>query len=204
PGVPGKDYTYNSERTVAYFSDLGISLFRLPIRWERIQPRLGQPLDERELDRIKEVISWVRKHHGQLIIDIHNYGRYAVSKGGRKYECVIDEGIRERAPVTRSDFADLWRRLSQVFRENAAVDGYGLMNEPHDMGTSDWKIISQAAVDEIRATGDNKRILVAGDGWSSAARFAQFNGRRAWVKDPANRLAYEAHCYFDQDNSGHY
>ena len=49
PGKFGKAYTYNSERCFAYFAEQGITLFRVPFRWERMQPRLGQPLDRAEL-----------------------------------------------------------------------------------------------------------------------------------------------------------
>src|SRR5258708_373742 len=42
PGAFGRDYTYNSEPSIAYFAERGITLFRVPFRWERIQPRLGQ------------------------------------------------------------------------------------------------------------------------------------------------------------------
>src|SRR5262249_32852499 len=49
-GVLGRDYTYQSERTVAYFCEQGLGLLRLPVRWERLQPRLGEALDEKELD----------------------------------------------------------------------------------------------------------------------------------------------------------
>jgi endoglucanase len=204
PGVFGRDYTYNSERTFEYFRERGISLFRLPIRWERIQPRLGEPLDQQELERLRTAVTWARKHEAKLIIDIHNYGRYAFARNGRKFECVIDQPMRRGPSVTRREFADLWQRLSETFHDEPAVDAYGLMNEPHDMAGPDWKAISQAAVDAIRAGSDSKPILVAGDGWSNAARFAELNGRRAWIKDPVNHIAYEAHCYFDQDHSGHY
>jgi endoglucanase len=208
PGEFGRDYTYNSERTVAYFCEHNLGLLRLPVRWERIQPRLRQPLNEAELDRLKTAAGWARKHRGELIIDIHNYGRYAlgVAQSGdrpRRLECIIDHQAGDLA-VTRADFADLWRRLSEAFRDDAAVYAYGLMNEPHDMSGSDWQAISQAAVDAIRRQKDNKLILVAGDHWSNAFRFAEVNGRKAWIKDPAERIAYEAHCYFDHDHSGHY
>src|SRR5690348_2990449 len=48
PGAFGRDYTYNSERTVAYFCEKNFGLLRLPLRWERVQPRPGQALDEAE------------------------------------------------------------------------------------------------------------------------------------------------------------
>jgi endoglucanase len=51
-GVFGRDYTYNSERTAAYFCDNDLRLLRLPFRWERLQPRLGEALDETELNAV--------------------------------------------------------------------------------------------------------------------------------------------------------
>jgi endoglucanase len=204
PGTFGRDYTYNSERTVAYFCDHGLGLLRLPFRWERLQPRLGETLNETELKRLKTAVGWARKHGGEVILDVHNYGRYCIFHHGKKHECVIDQKVAGFVPVTRRHFADLWRRLSREFRSEPAVYAYGLMNEPHDMGMSDWKTISQAAVDAIRGEKDHKLILVAGDHWSNSHRFEEFNGARAWIKDPANQVAYEAHCYFDHDFSGRY
>jgi endoglucanase len=203
PGVFGRDYTYNSERTVAYFCTRGFSLLRLPLRWERLQPRLGQALDEGELGRVRGFVGWARAHGGEVILDVHNYGRYVVGGGGPR-DCVIDQPAAGTAPVTRGHFADLWRRLSRDFRDEPAVYAYGLMNEPRDMGSSDWAGISQAAVDAVRGEGDRKRILVAGDGWSNAERFGEVNGPRAWVEDAAGEVLYEAHCYFDHDHSGRY
>ncbi len=204
PGVFGRDYTYNSEATVGYFCSQGLRLIRLPLRWERIQPRLGQALASAELRRIEIVVTWARKHGGEVILDVHNYGRYVVLRGGKPAPCVIDQRLGVEVPVRREHFTDLWRRLSQAFADESAVYAYGLMNEPHGMGGSSWKTISQSAVDSIRGRGDRKRILVAGDGWSSAPRFAEFNGNRAWIDDPARNIAYEAHCYFDEDGSGRY
>jgi endoglucanase len=204
PGVFDKDYTYNSERTTAYFCDQQLRLLRLPFRWERLQPRLGEALDETELKRLKTAVAWARNHRGEVILDVHNYGRYCLLRNGRKCECVIDERVGRSVAVTRQHFAELWRRLSREFHDEPAIYAYGLMNEPHDMGSSDWKAISQAAVDAIRGEKDDKLILVAGDHWSNAHRFAEFNGARAWIKDPANQIAYEAHCYFDHDFSGQY
>jgi endoglucanase len=203
-GVYGRDYTYNRERTAAYFCDHDLRLLRLPFRWERLQPRLGEALDETELKRLKTAIEEAQKHHGEVILDVHNYGRYCVRRHGKKRECVIDQKMGGSVVVTRQHFADLWRRLSREFHNEPAVYAYGLMNEPHDMGSSDWPAISQAAVDAVRGEKDNKLILVAGDHWSNSHRFAEINGARAWIKDPANQTAYEAHCYFDHDFSGRY
>src|SRR6516164_10490180 len=60
PGKYGPDYSYNSERTVAYFCDQGLRLLRLPFRWERIQPRLGKALDRTELGRLRKAVGHAR------------------------------------------------------------------------------------------------------------------------------------------------
>ena len=204
PGVAGKDYTYNSEQTVAYFAEQGVTLLRVPFRWERIQPRLGEPLNESELDRLRKFVGWARKHACHTILDVHNFARYTLLLGGKPRDCLIDATLGDRVPVTRAHFADLWSRLSAAFADEPAVEAYGLMNEPHDMGASDWKAISQAAVDAIRARGDRKQILVPGESWSNSDHFIDVNGPQAWIRDPLGRTAYEAHCYFDSDYSGNY
>jgi endoglucanase len=203
-GKFGRAYTYNTERTVAYFCERGIRLLRLPLRWERLQPQLGEALDNSELGRVKTFVGWARKHGGKVILDIHNYARYRIERNGRGREMMIDERDRGETPVTRMHFADLWTRLSGAFHDEPAVYAYGLMNEPHDLGRSDWKAISQAAVTAIRRDSDKKRILIAGDSWSNAPRFTEINGPKPWIKDPAGNVAYEAHCYFDHDFSGRY
>jgi endoglucanase len=66
-----------------------------------------------------------------------------------------------------------------------------------------WPAAAQAAVDAIRTANVTHPILVPGDGWSGAADWRK-NNENLWIDDPANRLAYEAHLYFDADKSGTY
>jgi endoglucanase len=205
--IPGKintDYTYNSERSFQYFAAKNLTLIRIPIRWERIQPALSGPLDPTNLSAIKRNAAWAKTHGARVIIDIHNYGRYRINEDGALKEYLIDNRYDGAVKVSRNDFSDLWVRLSAEFKDETAVYAYGLMNEPHDMGTADWKAISQAALTAIRNNGDDKLVMVGGDGWSAAHRWPAFHGPTTWIRDPANRFVYEAHQYFDSDNSGTY
>ncbi len=204
PGTHGRDYIYPSERTIAYFAEQGLGLLRLPIRWERLQPEIGKPLAAAELQRIHQVLHLAAEHGGQVILDLHNYARYSLILSGKPRSVVIDEQIGGDRPVPRSALADLWRSLAEEFADSRAIGGFGLMNEPHDLGSSDWKAISQAAVTAIRSVDHDVTIFVSGDGWSNAHRFEEVNGPKAWIDDPAKRTAYEAHCYFDADATGQY
>ena len=204
PGRVEIDYTFPDQRTIEYFSRHGVKLLRIPFRWERVQPKLGGKLDRSHVEALRRVCRLAQRFGCRVLLDVHNYGRYRVDQNGRPRTCVIDEAIDGSVPVSRHHFADLWRRLAQEFRQENGVVAYGLMNEPHDMGSSDWKAISQRAVDAVRSVDRVTRVVVAGDQWSSAEHFLAINGTSAWIRDPTDKTIYEAHCYFDHDGSGKY
>jgi fibronectin type 3 domain-containing protein len=192
PGVLNGDFTANSEPDYTYFGNKGLTLIRVPFLWERVQPTLNGALATAYIGYIDNHIAWAKLHGCKVILDLHNYGRYNGN--------VINGGTG----VTRANFNDVWVKLSTRYKTETGVYAYGLMNEPHDMGTSDWKGTSDSCVDAIRANGDTKLIMVAGEDWSSAERWATSNGSTSWISDTANNFKYEAHCYFDHDASGTY
>lgn len=202
PGVHGVDYVYNSPATTRAVARTGFTLVRLPFRWERLQPTLGGSLDSAELGRLTAAVNAAGEAGLKVILDLHNYGRYRLATRAGVVEAVIDQRIAGECLVTRDHLADVWRRLAAQFVDHDAVLAYALMNEPHDMGSSSWRAISQHAVEAVREVDSRTWLLVAGDEWSHAHRFGEVNGRRAWIRDPAGRTAYEAHCYLDHDASG--
>jgi len=106
--------------------------------------------------------------------------------------------------VTSANFVNFWVLMSTAFKDQPAVVAYDLTNEPHDMGVANWGQIAQAAVTAIRNNGDNKTIMIEGDGWANATYWESDNGSTPFISDPANNYYYEAHEYFDSDYSGTY
>jgi len=204
PGVRFRNYTYNNEESFKYFAQKGFDVLRVPVKWERLQPALSGPLNAGDLAELKKNVAWAKKYNASVIIDVHNYGGYSVKIGDKYKGCLIDNVVDGEVRVKSADFCDLWVKLSNEFKDEPAVYGYGLMNEPHGMGTADWKVISNAAVAAIRGNSDTKTIFVGGEHWSNASGWEKHNGPTAWIKDPAENTIYEAHCYFDADNSGSY
>lgn len=204
PGQLGRDYTFNSEATFQYFGDKTLSLTRICLLWERLQPALSGPLDPTYLQHLKENITWAKAHGVEVIINIQNYGRYTLP-GAPSGGYIIDNPASDGSiKVKASDLADLWVRLSDQFKFERAVYAYGMMNEPHDMGAANWHQISQTVLSAIRANQDDKLVLVPADAWSSGDQWPKVNGPFSWIQDPANNFAYEAHVYFDHDGSGTY
>ncbi len=204
PGVFNTDYTYNSEASFRYFAAKNLGLIRLPVRWERLQPVLGGPLDAQNLALLKQDIAWAAAHGALVSIDIHNYGRYGIEENGQLNIYIIDNVYSNVTKVSRNDLADFWVKISNEFQNEPAVYSYDLMNEPHDMGTANWKAISQTVLSAIRANGDGKLIMIPGDNWSGAYSWIEIHGASSWISDPMNSFVYEAHQYFDSDNSGSY
>ncbi len=191
PGTYGVDYTYPTSSELDYYAAKGVTLIRLPFLWERMQPTLDGSLNPAEVSRMTTFLGEAQAHGIQVILDAHDYGRY-------------DGSVVGSAAVPVSAFQDFWSKMALQFGDNAAVGGFDIMNEPHDMGGATvWPTDAQAAVNAIRTVDMHTPIYVEGDGWSSAATWQTVNGNLN-IADPANKIVYEAHLYFDSNNSGTY
>ena len=193
PGKHGTNYTYPAESYYKKYSDLGMPLVRLPFLWERIQPKLNSPLNAEEFARLKQSLDFAQKHNVKVILDLHNYYRYYGKLIGSK-----------EVPI--SSFAAVWKQIVLQVVNHPAVEGYGLMNEPHSTNGL-WPQAALAAAQAIRTVDSKRWIYVAGDRWSSAFHWPHYNTQlvsNPWMRDPKNNLVYEAHMYVDKDFSGNY
>jgi hypothetical protein len=205
PGVYDVAYHYDTQATFDYIASVGASVVRIPFRWERLQPRLGEALDRREVQRLKQVVSRADAADLDVILDMHNYGAYYMSNGVQGVRRPIGSA---HVPIAR--FAGVWGRIARIFRTNRAVIGYGLMNEPvglarigHLSPSKVWERASQAALTSIRHRGDTTTVMVAGYEWSGVQRWPDQHAQ-AWIEDEADNYRYEAHHYWDRDHSGAY
>lgn len=193
PGTVHKDYTYPRPSDVDYFVGKGMNTFRLPFRWERLQPAPRGELDAAELARIDAFVADATGKGAHVVLNPHNYARY---RGG-----VIGQTVEIAA------FADLWTRLAAHYRNNPKVI-FGLMNEPNKMPTERWRDAANAAIRAIRDAGAEQLILVPGNAWTGAGTWFQdwYGTPNAvamlGIEDPRDNHAFEAHQYLDRDASG--
>lgn len=198
PGVHGTNYIYPATEygynNTAYYTGLGMNVFRVSFLWERLQPNgAGTALDSAELARLTTTVDDIIAQGGTVILDPHNYARY--------YGDVVGVDI----PV--STFEDFWTRLATPFAGNAKVI-FGLMNEPHGMPTETWVADANAAIQAIRDAGADNLILVPGNGYTGAySWYATWYGTANAtamldIVDPDDNFAIEVHQYLDSDSSG--
>jgi endoglucanase len=193
PGTYGVDYIYPTRAEVDYFAGKGMNTIRLPFMWERLQRSQLSELDATELARLDEIVSYTTGRGMHVVLDPHNYSRYY----GRL--------VGSEVPATA--LADFWSRLAARYKNNPRVI-FGLMNEPREMPTEQWRDNANAAIQAIRATGATNLITVPGNAWSGA-----WSWEMNWygtpnavamlqIQDPANNYIYEVHQYLDGDSSG--
>ena len=202
--------SFPSGDDLAYLKSNNISLIRVPIAWERAQPTLLGPLNSNYLSALKTFITAAAAQGMTVIVDVHNYGRYNVnwaadiaSSGVATPGTGSGEFIIGSPTVPTAAFADLWTKLAGGLKGTPGLGYYDIMNEPNGMGST-WPTIAQAAVTAIRTVDTNTQILVPGTQWSSAFWWPGDNGSLYTVTDPANKILFEAHLYFDADGSGRY
>ena len=136
PGEFGTHYTYPTAEEIDYFAGTGMTVFRLPFLWERLQPTAYGEFNPDEIARIDEFVSYATESGVSVILDVHNYARY--------YGVVIGSDELDVATYT-----DLWTRLADRYQDNDRVI-FGIMNEPADMETELWLEDANAALAAIR------------------------------------------------------
>lgn len=202
PGIYNIDYAYPEHSDIDYFRGLGMNTFRIPFRWERIQPTLGGPLDTAELARLSDVVNYATGLGASVILDLHNYARYITPTQ------VDVLGV----DIPASSLANVWSQLADDFKSNDRVI-FGLMNEPHDTTSENVVSFTNAALAAVRGTGATNLVLVQGNGYSGGHSWLQDwygtsnSTAMLSIQSDAN-LAFEIHQYvdnnagFDSDYSG--
>ena len=169
PGKYNTWYHYDRAGTFKFLARREVGHVKIPFRWERLQPRLGGPLDRAEVGRIRDVVRRAKRAGLPVILDMHNYGAYYLFDGERGVRRPIGSDH-----VSIDDFADAWRRISRSFGDNEGVLAYALMAEPFGMPRAGdrspaevWEQASQAAVTAIRGRDDDTLVSVPGYDWDA-------------------------------------
>lgn len=194
PGEHNKDYTYPADAELVYIAAQGANVIRLPFRWERLQPKIDEPFDERERNRLLAVVNNAQAKGLCVILDLHNYARYFDDELGNN-------------PQLQDAFVVLWLELAKMFND-PEIAAFGLMNEPIHMPLHDWTLLAKRTLAALRKNGAKNLVFMGGGGW---------NGLHSWfnnetgpsnaellsgLQDPLNRTIIEVHQYTDSNSSG--
>ena len=202
----------NRRAEFAHFKSKGMNTIRLPISWERLQHTLSGPFDATYQARMTEYVAEATAAGFTLILDLHNYGRYATgaynasgSQVGGYTQRVLGDGTLTFAHIT-----DVWVRLVGLFKSNPLVV-LNLMNEQHDAaGSLDSTAIFagyQGVLNAVRAAGSTQLVLFPNTRSSDTHHWVTWapeggpldSVAALKVTDPAGNMAYDMHSYNEID-----
>lgn len=189
---PGAGYYYPTPSNFSLIAGaLNIKFWRIPVRWERIQPTLLGALDTAEMAAIDVSINAAIAAGCDVFLDIHNYARYDTVATGANANGVYNLGQNAPSAIggtMNTAYGDLMTKLTTW--SNGRLWGLDIMNEPHDLagGVTDWQVASRVAVEAIRAQEkvlslSPMKILVEGYSYSSAANWTSVNGSTPWLTE---------------------
>jgi endoglucanase len=196
------------ESELAWFGGKGFNTIRLPISWERLQHSLNGALDADYLDRVQGFTNQAGAAGWLVILDLHNYNRYATGAfdAAGLQTNTYTQRIYGDGSVDAAHLADVWVKIATAFLGNPNVV-FNVMNEPHDFPvTSDiWFSNVQAIIDAIRVTGADQLILVPNSRGSDVDHWDTYapNGgsldsvAALAIVDSADNYAFDMHAYQD-------
>ena len=195
PGVINQDYIYPTEMDIQYFVRKGFKLLSLPFKWERIQHQPFGELNDAELQRITNFIGICNRYNVQVSLTMQNFAVY----NNQNKELVIGS-----SQLPFKAFKDVWRKIAVSLVNFPNIYGYDIMNEPRRIFGNAWFKAAQNAIIGIREVDTTSTIIIDGENSSFAYDWKFDNNKLRKLKDPYDKLIYDAHCYFDFDHSGRY
>lgn len=221
PGNFGSDYMYPRMEDLYYFKAKGVKLIRFPFRAARVVEDLNNikvdaDAAKSDIAAMKAVVKEAERLGMWIFLDAHDYAERTINDVQYK----LGEG-----EYTIEKFAKMWGAIANEFKDYTNIWGYDLQNEPKV--TAQVLVEAyQAAIDEIRKVDTNAQIIVEGTNWASAyewiygdrsdKQYPEYSTEVAWsykqnspwllnnLVDPQDKIVFQAHGYFDQDNSGTY
>ena len=153
-----------------------------------------------QLAKLESLMPVLKQHGIKVIIDMHRVpgGRYVRglllgTAGAAAAAAYGDNGrfLAMEEPEYREAYLKTWRKIAARFKDNPAVYGYDLMNEPDQVGTArwGWLELQYDAAKEIRKIDPETPIIV------ECNRFANPNAFFSMVPLPLKNIVYSIHMY---------
>jgi hypothetical protein len=155
-----------TEEDCVFLQGLGVNCLRLPFNYRHFEED-GHPGEFKSegFQPLDRVIELCRRHGIKVILDLHTV------PGGQNPDWHADNetGVTQfwRDAGHRKRVIDLWSRIASKYRNDTAVIGYDIVNEPCLVDDVDGFNDFFAQVgDEIRKKDPNHLIFLEGDDWA--------------------------------------
>lgn len=175
-----------TEEDVAYLRGLGANVIRLPFHWSYAE---GEGV--RYLDR---AVAWARAQGVYLILDLHAVPGW--QNPGWHSDNPYGVSLFWEEPHHQTRVIALWEALADRYRDEPAVAGYDLLNEPYAPENGPVLEFFRRLIRAVRAVDRRHLLFVEGN------RYARdFRGFEALLEEDEG-LVFSSHNYMPPTHEG--
>ena len=162
---------YITEKDIEWIAEKGFNSVRIPINSRKLYNNINNELtfDKVTIGRLDRMIQWCKKSNIYVILDMHG------APGGQT-GANIDDSESDLPELfindeNARDLIELWRMLADRYKDEPAVAGYDLLNEPLPNWFSQYNDqlmpLYMEIIDAIRKVDSKHLIILEGLHWST-------------------------------------
>ena len=164
--------TYITQADIHFLKSTGMNSIRIPFNYRLFtyEDYMGENNPNRGFELLDRVIGWCKKEGVYVVLDMH------CAPGGQTGDN-IDDGYGYpflfQSQASRAQTIDIWKRIANHYKNEPAILGYDLLNEPiaHYFNKEElnpyleplYKEITKA----IRTVDKNHIVILGGAQWDS-------------------------------------
>lgn len=199
PSVPPEN-KHHTEDSYKELSELGFNSVRFYINYGLFESDSNPyEYNEKGFEWLDKNIKQAKKYGIRLLFNMH-YPQGGYQSQGNGLELWTEEENQKRLIA-------LWTEIADRYKNEPAVLGYGLVNEPVVAMTAteedcitQWQELAQNITDSIRTKDENhpvfvERMCAVKDVESGNSKWENFNDTNNYVKIYDDNVVYEFHFY---------
>jgi len=163
---------YITEADIHYLKSTGMNSIRVPFNYRLFttEDYMGGEGEARGFALLDKVIGWCKKESLYVLLDMH------CAPGGQTGDNIDDSyayPFLYESKESRQLTIDIWRKIASRYKNETAVMGYDLLNEPipHFADTAKFNPMLEPLYKEItnaiRAVDKNHLVFLGGAQWDS-------------------------------------
>lgn len=180
---------------IAYIKQTGMNSIRLPFHYKSFtdEDYMGLKSNQDGFARIDSVIKWCKKEGLYIILDMHD------APGGQTGDNIDDSYGYPwlfESEESQQLFCEIWKKIANRYKDEPAILGYDLLNEPIATHFNNKEEINKhlvpvykKGIESIRSVDKNHIILLGGAQWNS--NFTMFD-----EKAIDGKMMYTCHRYW--------